>query len=116
ANARVIADKPTTEGYISGKFDTRSIFPDDTHEQYLARITGWIVPTETDDYYFFLRSDDAGRLYLSQDQSIPDPLTTEPIAIESDCCGAFMDPGTDPATTANPIHLTANQRYGVLAL
>jgi hypothetical protein len=114
---RVIAGTPTTSGFISGKFDTRTIFPDDSHEFYLAKITGWIKPTETDDYYFFLRSDDAGRLYLSTNATLPNPVTDTPIANEPDCCGAFMNPDSgDPATTATPIHLEAGNIYGVLAL
>ena len=116
---RVIADTPTTEGFLSGRFDTRTIFGDDTHEFFLAKITGWIVPTETADYYFFLRSDDAGRLYLSTTEALPNPSVDTPIAIETGCCGAFTEPGgdvPDPATTQTPIHLVAGQRYGVLAL
>ena len=113
---RVKAGTPTTEGFISGKFDTRTIFPDDSHETYLARITGWIIPKDTDDYYFFLRSDDAGRLYLSTTDVIPDPAVDTPIAAEPDCCDPFYNPDVgDPATTATPIHLEGGKRYGVLA-
>lgn len=114
---RVIAATPTTSGFVTGAFDTRTVFPDDSHETYLARMTGWITPTETGDYYFFLASDDASRLYLSGTESIPDPATATPIANEPDCCGGFfeIDSG-NPSTTANPIHLVAGKRYGVLAL
>lgn len=113
---RVIAGNPTTDGFITGKFDTRTIFPDDSHEHYLGRITGYIVPKDTDDYYFFLRSDDAGRLYLSTTESIPDPAVDTPIAAEPGCCGPFYNPDAgDPATTATPIRLEAGKRYGVLA-
>jgi hypothetical protein len=114
---RVVAGTPTTAGYISGRFDTRTIFPDDSHEQYLARMTGWIIPAETGEYYFFLRSDDAGRLYLSTNEQIPDPAIDTPICTEPDCCDGFYEPEDgDPATTALPIPLQAGKRYGVLAL
>jgi hypothetical protein len=117
ADPRVVAGNPTTSGYISGRFDTRSIFPDDTHENFLSRITGWITPTESGDYYFFLRSDDAGRLYLSTTETLPNPATDTPICIEEDCCDAFAEPDAgDPATTSAPITLQAGKRYGVLAL
>lgn len=114
---RVIAGTPTTAGFISGRFDTRTIFADDTHENYMARITGWITPTETADYDFFLRADDAARLYLSVDSALPNPATDTPICAEPDCCDGFYEPADgDPATTSTPIHLVKGQRYGVLAL
>lgn len=122
ADPRVVAGNPTTRSLITGEFNTRSAFPDDTHENYLVRITGWLTPTESGDYDFFLRADDAARLYLSTTEAIPDPATATPIAIETDCCDAFQEPGTlnDDAftspTTETPIQLTAGRRYGVLAL
>ena len=117
ADPRVTEGTPTTVDYLSGRFDTRTVFPDDSHENFLSRITGWITPTESGDYYFFLRSDDAGRLYLSGDETLPDPAVDMPIATEPGCCGAFFEPDSgDPATTATPITLQAGQRYGVLAL
>lgn len=116
SDPRVVAGTPTTSGYIHGRFDTRTIFPDDSHETYLARISGWISPTESGDYYFFLGSDDAGRLYLSPNEIPPNPETDTPICIETDCCGAFAEPESgDPATTASPISLQAGRRYAVLA-
>lgn len=117
ADPRVIAGTPTTSGYIQGRFDTRTIFADDSHEAYLARITGFITPTESGDYYFFLGSDDAGRLYLSPNETMPNPETDTPICIETDCCGAFQEPESgDPVTTDTPITLQAGKRYAVLAL
>ena len=52
--------------YAAG-LNTRSVFPDDSHNQYGVRITGWITPTVTDDYNFYLASDDASQLYISYD-------------------------------------------------
>ncbi|MHC1767937.1 MAG: PA14 domain-containing protein [Verrucomicrobiia bacterium] len=113
---RVIAGTPTTLGLLAGRFDTRTFFPTDEHENYLGRITGWITPTESGDYYFFLRSDDAGRLYLSANETLPNPATDVPIATEPGCCGVFYEPDSgDPATTPAPITLQAGKRYGVLA-
>lgn len=119
---RVIAGTPTTSGFLVGEFNTRTIFPDDSHENYLARMYGWITPTETADYYFFLRSDDAARLYLSPNEDIPDPATDTPIAQETDCCDNFVEPWTPNddnltyPTTPEPISLVAGRSYGVLAL
>ena len=116
ADPRVIAGNPTTAGFIKGKFDTRTVFPDDSHENFLARMTGYITPTESGDYYFFLGSDDAGRLYLSTSEKIPNPATDTPICIETGCCHGFAEPGDSPTTTDTAITLQAGKRYGVLAL
>ena len=79
-------------------------------------MTGWITPAKTADY-FFLRADDAARLYLSANETIPNPATDTPICAEPDCCDGFYEPDSgDPATTATPITLQAGKRYGVLAL
>jgi len=115
SDPRVIAGTPTTLGNLVGRFDTRTVFPDDSHENYLARITGFITPTETADYYFFVRSDDASRVYLSTTETAPNPETDTPIAIETACCGAFMEPESgDAATTATPISLQAGRKYAIL--
>jgi hypothetical protein len=114
ADPRVVAGKPTTKGFITGRLDTRTVFPDDSHENYLARITGFITPTESGDYNFFLGSDDASRLYLSKTESIPNPSTDTMIANEPACCRAFQEPGD--SATSEPIALQAGKRYGVLIL
>lgn len=113
SDPRVIAGTPTTLGTITGTFNTRSVFPDDSHENYLAKMTGFITPTENGDYDFFVRSDDASRVYLSANETLPNPTTDTPIAIETGCCRAFQEPG-DPATTATPITLQAGRKYAIL--
>lgn len=119
---RVIAGTPTTYALMSGDFSTRNVFPTDANENHLVRMTGWITPTQTGAYDFFINADDAARLYLSSNENIPDPATATPIAIETDCCDAFQEPGslnddqvTSPTTTT-PVQLVAGRRYGVLAL
>lgn len=115
ADPRVIANNPTTLGLITGRFDTRTVFPDDTHENYMARISGFITPTETGDYYFFVASDDASRVYLSNNDVPPNPETDTPIAYELGCCGTYFEPDSgDTATTATPIRLQAGQKYAIL--
>lgn len=114
ADPRYIANTPDSQGYISG-FNSRSIFPDDTHENYGARITGFIIPTVTTNYDFFLRSDDASQLYLS---SNADPANLALICEESGCCDPFKEPnpGVNFETTQTPVPLVAGQRYAVMAL
>ena len=115
SDPRVIANNPTTLAMITGSFNTRSVFPDDSHDNYLARISGFITPTETGDYYFFVASDDASRVYLSNNDVPPNPATDTPIAYELGCCGTYYEPDSgDTATTATPIRLQAGQKYAIL--
>lgn len=98
-------------------FDSRPIFPDDSHEQYGAVISGWITPATSGNYTFFLRSDDASQLYLSTTDKEAD---IQLIAEQTGCCNAFTElDTTDPTLTpytSQPINLTANQRYYVRLL
>src|SRR3974390_2295338 len=55
---------PDMTSYIAG-MDSRSVFPDDTHDQYGALATGWFTPAVTDDYNFYIRSDDSSELDIS---------------------------------------------------
>lgn len=114
ADPRFIANTPDSQGFIA-PFDTRSIFPDDTHENYGARMTGFITPTADGDYDFFLRSDDASQLFLSTDA---DPANLVMICEETGCCEGFKEPspGVNFETTQAPIPLLAGQRYAVMAL
>src|SRR5207248_10677171 len=50
-------------------FNSRSVFPNDSHETYGARITGFIVPAVSGNYTFFLSSDDSSTLYVSTNRS-----------------------------------------------
>jgi hypothetical protein len=49
------------------KLDSRSVFPDDTHNNYFVRISGSITPTVTTNYVFYIRAADEAQLYLSTD-------------------------------------------------
>ena len=103
-------DNPDQIGYVT-KFTSRLIFPDASHENYGGRMSGWLVPAETDDYEFFIRSDDASQLSLSIDE---DPLNGVVIASEAGCCGPFEPPGAPETST--PVTLTAGERYYIEAL
>jgi hypothetical protein len=84
--------------------DTRTVFPDDNHENYGGRLSGWLVPKESGTYQFFLRSDNASELYLSTDTNSANLAL---IAEETGCCEPFQETG-DPSTSA-PIDLLANR-------
>ena len=89
-------------------------------DNYGARLAGTITPTETAQYRFFVRSDDASQLYLNKTgAAIPIADESSQICEESDCCEALVEPGTlnDDGTTSatsEPISLTAGKTYGIL--
>ncbi|HWH70359.1 MAG TPA: hypothetical protein VNT26_13315, partial [Candidatus Sulfotelmatobacter sp.] len=60
------ANTPDLTSYTAG-CDSRGAFPDNGHEQYGARLSGWITPRVTDDYHFYLASDDSSQLWISTD-------------------------------------------------
>ena len=104
---RYQAGAPDFVGFIS-PFDSRSIYPNDDHENYGARITGFVTPTTAGDYRFFVRSDDAGELSFSSDAN---PANLGKIAEETGCCDAFHEP--DAPETSEAITLKANTPYAV---
>ncbi|MFO1501575.1 MAG: PA14 domain-containing protein [Verrucomicrobiota bacterium] len=104
---------PTTTSFTS-RFDSRPVYPNDSHEGYGGKISGWLTPLETGSYDFFLRSDDSSRLFISTDDK-PANLGAAPIAEQSGCCNAFAEPGV-PTTTAAPIDLVAGKRYYIEAV
>jgi hypothetical protein len=46
-------------------FDTRVVFPDNTHDHYGGRIRGVFIPPVSADWVFFLRCYDRGEVYLN---------------------------------------------------
>ena len=92
-------------------FDTRTVYPNDTHENYGGRISGFVTPAESGDYEFFLRSDDASQLFISPDDN---PANLVQVAEEAGCCNAFMETG-DPKTSP-PQTLVSGRRYAIQVL
>lgn len=102
--------EPDRTGFTTS-FTSREVLTDSSTENYGGRIHGWIVPTTSGDYEFFIRSDDASQLFLSTDDK---PENAAVIAEETGCCGAFEEPGA--LETSAPVTLTAGRRYYVQAL
>jgi len=101
---------PDLVSYTSA-FNTRPVFPDDTHEQYGARISGWLTPLETGNYRFFIYSDDSSELWLSTDATEANAVK---VAEETSCCTIFTEP--DSPRTSEPISLTAGKKYWIYGL
>jgi hypothetical protein len=86
-------------------------------ENFGGRLSGWLTPTESGQYRFFIRSDDSSRLFLSTSS---DPAAASQIADEPGCCKAFLNPTADDGTlnpqTSEPVTLTAGQSYYLAAV
>lgn len=94
----------------------------DRADNYGARVSGYLIPKESGNYHFFLYSDDASELYLSSNAVFPTIPGATPVAQETDCCDAYVEPGTmnddatTSATTTTPIALTAGSRYAIVGM
>lgn len=104
---------PATPDWTGAVFsmNTRDILPTDINDNYGATMEGYLTPTESGDYDFFLRSDDASRLEISTDDKEANLVWQ---AEEYGCCAAFLEPndaGKPTVTTSMPISLVANRRY-----
>jgi hypothetical protein len=106
-------------GMTTGGENGNATFNESWGDNYGARVSAYLIPSESGDYNFFLRSDDSSQLYLSQNETFPIPGTDSPICEETGCCSAFLEPGDviKPAnTTAIPITLTAGKKYAIMAM
>lgn len=100
-------NSPDWTGFIKG-FDSRSLFPDDTHAGYGAHVMGWFSPATTDNFMFMIRSDDSSQLYFNQLGWDPSPSTLQLVAEQTACCNAFDTNGT---LASMPMPLIGNNLY-----
>jgi hypothetical protein len=113
---------PNVVRYVGGMTYGEPAFGDTWGDNHMVAIRGVLRPTEAGQYRFFVRSDDASRIYINTGgAAIPDPLTATPVAQENGCCGPFEEPGAadngdGTFPTSAPITLAAGQDYGVLLL
>lgn len=89
-------------------FDNLSVLPDDSMVHYGATLSGLITPTETGDYDFFIRGNQAAQLLINTTGASPDAI--EVIAQDSGASKNFLEPGAGQ-TTAAPISLVAGKSY-----
>jgi hypothetical protein len=114
-----VGNAPDTNVYLS-IFDSHQITGGDLNnnaafgslgDNYGCSLSGWITPTNSGQYTFFLASDDASELWLSTD------ATTQAAALiaqETGCCHGFQEPGAP--TTSSPQNLQAGHSYFIQAL
>src|SRR6266496_1700088 len=77
---------PTSTGYynVFGPYTTGNHHG----ENFGARVTGFLVPPVTGQYKLYFRSDDAGELWLSLDDTETNLVL---ICQQTSCCNAFQD-------------------------
>jgi hypothetical protein len=90
--------------------DNTTVVPDDSMVHYGATITGLLTPTETGDYDFFIRGNQAAQLFLNPAGS--SPTEAEVIASDNGASKNFLEPGASQTTQA-PINLVAGKQYFV---
>ncbi len=104
-------------------FDSRAFFPDDSHDNYDGAITGYFLPDQDGTYYFHLKSDDPGQLFLAVDPADatkvlpdvwPDPVNDTPVANETGCCNDFQPGGN--VRTGGPFTLQKGKKYAMIGL
>ncbi len=102
-------NSPRDVAYLSS-FDSRGAYPDDSHEGYGGRISGYFIAPVTTNYIFYLRSDDASELDMNTNAvNSTDPAGAVKIQEETSCCRAFS---VLPATNS----LTGGQAYYIETL
>jgi hypothetical protein len=104
-NSPKYPDRPDDRKFVP-RFDSTSAgapYNNNSVENYGARLSGVFVPPTSGNWIFYLRSDDASRLYLNPTGLNPGGkvLLTE----EAGCCGAFDGHPSAPQA------LTAGTRY-----
>jgi hypothetical protein len=105
-NAPIYPDSPSVSTHIAGA-NSRLFYPDDSHEAYGGRISGYFVPQITGNYTFYISADDDAELSLSTDSS---PSNRVVIVTSPSCCEPFS------AHASASIPLVAGQRYYIQLL
>jgi len=80
-------------------------------DHYGDSLSGWLMPTVTTNYYFFIASDDASELDLSPDENAANAVSI------ADCpqnIGAFAEPGAENTSALQS--LVAGHKYFIRAL
>lgn len=102
---------PDMASYTVG-FSSRGVYPDNSHEQYGAKLSGWLTAPADGNYNFYIASDDASQLWIGTDATEGSLVM---VAEEAGCCKGFLEPG-NTQTTAWPIPMVKGQKYAVQIL
>jgi hypothetical protein len=89
-------------------FNSRDALPNDANDNYGASMEGYLTPTESGRYRFFIYSDDSSQFFISSDDK---EANLAQVAEETGCCNFFTEP--DSARTSEPVALAAGKKYFV---
>jgi len=81
-------------------------------DQYIGRISGWVVAPSTGNYTFWVASDDSSRVWLSSDQT-PDNAR---LICSVDGWTHYHSWDQNPSQKSSPVSLSAGQGYWIEAL
>jgi hypothetical protein len=104
-----------TDQITGGDLNNNPAFGGTLGDNYGDSVSGWITPTVTTNYVFFLASDDASELQLSSDSN---PQNATVIAQETGCFHGFVETNSasPPPQTSASIPLAAGTSYFIQAL
>lgn len=108
-------DSPDEE-YVTTTFDSELVIPNGPKNTYGIRFRGWLTPSVTGDYEFFIQSDGGSELHVGENDDFA-PLNVIdrfPDAIAASG-SLFQEPGFDESVSF-PINLKAGQKYAIMAL
>lgn len=103
-----MVSKPATVSQTLTAFDTGQGVGD----QYIGRISGWIVPPATGNYTFWVASDDSSRVWLSTDQT-PENVR---LMCQVDGWTGYQSWDQNASQKSGPVFLSAGQGYWVEAI
>jgi hypothetical protein len=89
------------ERFYIAPADSRMAYPDDSHEGYGGRISGWFLPPASGSYQFSINNDDDAALRVSLTEN---PAEAQTIGTQPCCSGAYRNTGA-------PLSLTGGNRY-----
>ena len=92
--------------YHMASFDTRTVLPTDSRENFGGRVDGFFIPPSSGNWILYLRSDDASELWMD----LNDGAGLVKIQEETGCCKAFS------ALPTAPLALTGGTAYRVMGL
>jgi len=104
------------EVLFMSEFNTRSVYPNDSHEGYGAWIAGYYIPPSNGVYRFFIRSDDASQLWMSTNNATSqDPTKKVLVAREDACCNNYGATAAGGPRVSPEIAMNGGQKYWVEA-
>lgn len=100
-------NNPRETFYLTA-FDSRRVYPDDSHEQYGGRFTGVFIPPTSGNWILYLSSDDSSELYFNPNGR--DAAGKVQVTAETGCCNGFAAHPTAPQA------LIAGEAYYIEAI